>query len=61
MGVGLSAEYSMLPGATQDRTQREAAKGKLSGRTMEIQRLIGDPLGCYRFKEIRSKANIHRL
>ena len=37
-GGWLTAEYSMLPGATQDRTQRESAKGKLSGRTMEIQR-----------------------
>ena len=34
----------MLPGATQDRTHRESAKGKLSGRTMEIQRLIGRSL-----------------
>ena len=32
----LTAEYSMLPRATQDRNIREAAKGKLSGRTMEI-------------------------
>ena len=43
-GGWLTAEYSMLPGATQDRTQRESAKGKLSGRTMEIQRLIGRSL-----------------
>ncbi len=40
----LTAEYSMLPRATQDRNIREAAKGKLSGRTMEIQRLIGRSL-----------------
>ena len=40
----ITAEYSMLPRATQDRNQRESAKGKLSGRTMEIQRLIGRAL-----------------
>lgn len=40
----VTAEYSMLPRATQVRNQREAAKGKLSGRTMEIQRLIGRAL-----------------
>lgn len=46
-GTGLgwvTAEYSMLPRATQTRTQREATKGKLTGRTMEIQRLIGRAL-----------------
>lgn len=37
----ISAEYSMLPRATQTRTQRESVKGKLTGRTYEIQRLIG--------------------
>ena len=40
----ITAEYSMLPRATGERTQRESAKGKLSGRTMEIQRLIGRSL-----------------
>lgn len=40
----ITAEYSMLPRATEERTQRESAKGKLSGRTMEIQRLIGRAL-----------------
>jgi len=40
----VTAEYSMLPRATQSRNQREAAKGKLTGRTMEIQRLIGRAL-----------------
>ena len=40
----ITAEYSMLPRATADRTQREAARGKLGGRTMEIQRLIGRSL-----------------
>ena len=40
----VTAEYSMLPRATETRTPREAAKGKQSGRTMEIQRLIGRSL-----------------
>lgn len=40
----ITAEYSMLPRATGERTQRESVKGKLSGRTMEIQRLIGRSL-----------------
>lgn len=37
----VTAEYGMLPRATNTRTDREAAKGKQSGRTQEIQRLIG--------------------
>ena len=40
----VTAEYSMLPRATQSRNQRESARGKLGGRTMEIQRLIGRAL-----------------
>ncbi len=40
----MTAEYSMLPRATQTRSGREAARGKLGGRTMEIQRLIGRAL-----------------
>lgn len=40
----VTAEYSMLPRATQTRNQREANRGKLTGRTMEIQRLIGRAL-----------------
>ncbi|MBM7855444.1 ribonuclease PH [Desulfohalotomaculum tongense] len=40
----LTAEYAMLPRATNTRNVREAAKGRLSGRTMEIQRLIGRAL-----------------
>jgi ribonuclease PH len=40
----VTAEYSMLPGSTADRVQREAARGKQSGRTQEIQRLIGRSL-----------------
>ena len=40
----VTAEYGMLPRATHTRGQREAAKGKQSGRTQEIQRLIGRSL-----------------
>lgn len=40
----LTAEYGMLPGATHSRCDREAARGKQSGRTQEIQRLIGRSL-----------------
>jgi len=44
-GTGwVTAEYSMLPRATNTRSPREAAKGKQSGRTLEIQRLIGRSL-----------------
>ncbi|MGH7903666.1 MAG: ribonuclease PH [Candidatus Dormibacteraceae bacterium] len=40
----ITAEYSMLPRATRDRNQREASRGRLGGRTHEIQRLIGRAL-----------------
>ena len=40
----LTAEYSMLPGSTDSRAEREAARGRPSGRTLEIQRLIGRSL-----------------
>ncbi len=40
----VTAEYGMLPGSTDTRTDREAARGKVGGRTMEIQRLIGRSL-----------------
>jgi ribonuclease PH len=44
-GVGwVTAEYGMLPGATHTRSDREAARGKQGGRTLEIQRLIGRSL-----------------
>ena len=49
----VTAEYSMLPRATQVRNQRESAKGKLTGRTMEIQRLIG--------RALRSVVDLHAL
>src|ERR671918_193751 len=40
----VTAEYGMLPRSTNTRTDREAARGRQSGRTMEIQRLIGRAL-----------------
>ncbi len=40
----VTAEYSMLPGSSPDRVEREAARGRQSGRTQEIQRLIGRSL-----------------
>ncbi|MDU4960157.1 MAG: ribonuclease PH [Sporomusaceae bacterium] len=40
----VTAEYSLLPRSTQSRNQREAAKGRITGRTQEIQRLIGRSL-----------------
>src|ERR1035437_1629044 len=44
-GTGwVTAEYAMLPRATHTRSPREAAKGKQTGRTLEIQRLIGRSL-----------------
>jgi len=49
----VTAEYSMLPRATHTRNQREANRGKLTGRTMEIQRLIG--------RALRSVVNLQAL
>ena len=49
----LTAEYSMIPRATGERNQREATRGKLGGRTMEIQRLIG--------RVLRSGINLEKL
>ncbi len=44
-GTGwITAEYAMLPRATSERTQRESSKGKIGGRTHEIQRIIGRAL-----------------
>src|SRR5256885_6746782 len=40
----VTAEYSLLPGSTGERVEREAARGRQSGRTQEIQRLIGRSL-----------------
>ncbi|MCL2716993.1 MAG: ribonuclease PH [Alphaproteobacteria bacterium] len=49
----ITAEYGMLPRATLERTRREAAQGKQSGRSMEIQRLIG--------RSLRSVTNLEAL
>jgi ribonuclease PH len=49
----ITAEYGMLPSATNTRTAREAVKGKQSGRTVEIQRLIG--------RSLRSVVNLSLL
>jgi ribonuclease PH len=49
----VTAEYAMLPQATPERNQREATKGKLGGRTHEIQRLIG--------RALRSVVDLERL
>ncbi|GAA0355526.1 ribonuclease PH [Bacillus horti] len=49
----VTAEYSMLPRATETRNAREAARGKIGGRTMEIQRLIG--------RALRSVVDLDRL
>ncbi|SDT28898.1 ribonuclease PH [Paenibacillaceae bacterium GAS479] len=49
----VTAEYSMLPRATHTRNQRESQRGKVNGRTMEIQRLIG--------RALRSVVNLQAL
>lgn len=49
----VTAEYSMLPRATHERTVREAARGKQQGRTIEIQRLIG--------RSLRAVVDLHAL
>src|SRR3954466_15638847 len=49
----ITAEYGMLPRSTHTRTDREAAKGKQSGRTQEIQRLIG--------RSLRAAVDLHAL
>jgi ribonuclease PH len=54
----VTAEYSMLPGASAERIGREAAKGKQSGRTQEIQRLIGRSLRAVTDLEAMGEAQI---
>ncbi|NUN13023.1 MAG: ribonuclease PH [Myxococcales bacterium] len=49
----LTAEYSLMPGSTRPRADRESSKGKISGRTHEIQRLIG--------RSLRSVVNMKAL
>src|SRR5690625_4177300 len=49
----ITAEYAMLPRATEQRNIRESSRGRVSGRTMEIQRLIG--------RALRSVVNLEAL
>jgi ribonuclease PH len=55
----VTAEYGMLPRATNTRTDREAARGKQSGRTQEIQRLIGRSLRAVVDLEALGSRTIH--
>jgi ribonuclease PH len=52
-GGWITAEYSMLPYSTQQRKQREVARGKVEGRSMEIQRLIG--------RSLRAAVNLEKI
>jgi ribonuclease PH len=52
-GGWLTAEYSMLPASTHDRRRRDVSKGKLDGRSVEIQRLIG--------RSVRNVINLDKL
>ena len=52
-GGWLTAEYSMLPYSTLERKQRDIARGKMDGRTVEIQRLIG--------RSLRAVIDLHKL
>ena len=54
----VTAEYSMLPRATHTRSMREAAKGKISGRTQEIQRLIGRSLRAVTDLEVMGEVTV---
>jgi len=55
----MTAEYSLLPASTGDRTDREAARGKQSGRTVEIQRLIGRALRSVADFEALGERTLH--
>ncbi|MFA5912679.1 MAG: ribonuclease PH [Burkholderiales bacterium] len=55
----ITAEYGMLPRATNTRTEREAARGKQSGRTQEIQRLIGRSLRAVAELSLLGERTIH--
>jgi len=54
----VTAEYSMLPGSTSERVDREAARGRQSGRTQEIQRLIGRALRSVTDLEVMGEVQI---
>jgi len=55
----VTAEYGMLPRATHTRSEREAARGKQSGRTQEIQRLIGRSMRCVFDLRLLGERTIH--
>lgn len=54
----VTAEYSMLPGSTGERTEREVQKGRPSGRTQEIQRLIGRSLRAVTDRAVMGETQI---
>src|SRR5258707_3859290 len=54
----VTSEYGMLPRATEERTPREAARGKQSGRTQEIQRLIGRSLRAVTDQEVLGERTV---
>jgi ribonuclease PH len=54
----VTSEYGMLPRATEERTPREATRGKQSGRTLEIQRLIGRSLRAITDQEVLGEKTI---
>src|SRR6516225_12206214 len=54
----VTSEYGMLPRATEERTAREASRGKQSGRTLEIQRLIGRSLRAVTDQETLGKKTV---
>ncbi len=59
-GVGwVTAEYGMLPRATHTRSDREAARGKQGGRTLEIQRLIGRSLRAVTDMSLLGERTVH--
>jgi ribonuclease PH len=55
----VTSEYGMLPRATEERTAREAARGKQSGRTLEIQRLIGRSLRAITDQEALGERTVY--
>jgi ribonuclease PH len=55
----MTAEYSLLPASTGDRTEREAARGRQGGRTVEIQRLIGRSLRAVADFEALGERTLH--
>lgn len=54
----VTSEYGMLPRATEERTPREAARGKQTGRTLEIQRLIGRSLRAITDQELLGEKTV---